>query len=313
VGWMEISVQVGSEKAAEVVTALFDRYGRGGAVCEQVYEGNGEVPNAAPLTTVKTFLSTSEGDLQRLDSLKKELSGVAARCRCAPAQIRELAEEDWATAWKAFFRPQRIGRRFVVKLPEQSFPSDQDQLLIDLEPGMAFGTGLHATTRMCLVCLEELVEPGQHILDMGTGSGILAIGAAKLGARHVLALDHDPIAVATARENVALNGLAEVIEVREGSLKHLTSEDLRRFDGILLNILADVIMGMLQAGITSFLKPGGWLVASGILASAQGRVAPFFREKGLKIVQRYQEQEWVTLSAVRADAVAAPQPSIGGA
>jgi ribosomal protein L11 methyltransferase len=178
-----------------------------------------------------------------------------------------------------------------------------------LEPGMAFGTGLHSTTRMCLTCLEELVQPGHRVLDMGTGSGILALGAARLGAGHVLALDNDVIAVAAARENIALNGLEDVIDVCEGSVDHFTPEDLHRFDGIALNILAEVIVEMMEQGIASLLKPGGWLLASGILAQAQRQVMTQFERRGFQTIERLQQEEWVTLCG-RKTASDAPELSV---
>ncbi|HJX39765.1 MAG TPA: 50S ribosomal protein L11 methyltransferase [Anaerolineae bacterium] len=313
-GWLEIKVRVGSEDAATAVGALFDRYGRGGAVYEQIYADGPDVPQGtAPPVTVKTYLSTTEGYQQQLQALQKEILRVGEAHPCAPVEIKELADEDWATAWRAFFRPQRIGKRFVVKLPDQSYPVAEDQLLIHLQPGMAFGTGLHATTRMCLVCLEELVRPGHHLLDLGTGSGILAIGAAKLGADHVLALDNDPIAVAVARENVSLNNLENVIDVTEGSLDHLTSKDLHRFDGIVLNIIAEVIVEMMEQGLTSFLKPRGWLLASGILAQAQRQVIAHFEGRGLLTVQRFQQEEWVTLYGRKTVSDTPARPILEGA
>lgn len=295
-GWLEIKVRVGSEDAATAVGVLFDRYGRGGAVYEQVYgDGPDSPPGAAPPVTVKTYLSTTEGYQPQLEALQKGILHLSEVYPCTPAEVKELADEDWATAWRVFFRPQRIGKRFVVKLPDQSYPVAEDQLLIDLQPGMAFGTGLHATTRMCLACLEELAHPGHHVLDMGTGSGILALGAARLGAGHVLALDNDPTAVAAARENVSLNGLENVIDVAEGSLDRFTPEDLHRFDGIMLNILAEVIVEMIEQGITSLLKPGGWLLASGILALRLRQVMAVFERSGLQTIERLQQEEWVTL------------------
>jgi ribosomal protein L11 methyltransferase len=294
--WLEISVPVESEEDARLVCQLFDLYGRGGAVQEQLFsdqdQGNTTGP---PPMTVKTYLSLDGDDDQTLQLLRDKLSDLAHELHDPAVQFKELEEKDWATAWKAFFQPRRIGKRIVLKLPEQTYPAGISDIVIDLEPGMAFGTGLHATTRMCLVCLERLVSPGDRLLDMGTGSGVLAVAAVKLGAAHVLALDHDPTAVAVARENVSGNSVTEYIRVEEGSLDFLTEHHVPRFDGMVINIIADVFVDLMARGLSSYLEPGGWLVASGILASAEATVRAAFKKCGLKGSARYQEEEWVTL------------------
>ncbi len=298
--WLEISVPVESEEEASLVGRLFDLYGQGGAVQEQLFCGQDQEDRTGRSTvTVKTYLPLDGDDDQRLQLLRDGLSGLADQLHHPAVQFRELEEKDWATAWKAFFRPRRIGQHIVLKLPEQTYPADEDDLVIDLEPGMAFGTGLHATTRMCLVCLEELVRTGDRLLDMGTGSGVLAIAAAKLGAAQVLALDNDPTAVIVARENVPLNSVIQTIEVEEGSLDLLTARDLPLFGGIVVNIIADVIVDLMERGLSSFLEPGAWLVASGILASAEGGVRAAFEKCNMEIIARYQEEEWVTLCATK--------------
>ena len=298
--WLEICVPVESEEDARLVCQLFDLYGRGGAVQEQLFydqdQGNTTGP---PPVTVKTYLSLDGDDDQTLQLLRDKLSDLADLLHNPAVQFRELEEKDWATAWKAFFQPRRIGKRIVLKLPEQTYAAGEDDLVIDLEPGMAFGTGLHATTRMCLVCLEELVRPGARLLDMGTGSGVLAIAAVKLGAAHVLALDHDPTAVAVARENVSGNSVIEAVRVAEGSLDFLTEHHVPHFDGMVINIIADVIADLMVRGLSSYLQPGGWLVASGILASAERRVRAAFEKCEMKVSARYQEEEWVTLCGTK--------------
>jgi ribosomal protein L11 methyltransferase len=298
--WLEICVPVQSEEDASLVCQLFDLYGQGGAVQEQLFcdQDQGKTTGPPPVT-VKTYLSLDGRDDQRLQLLRDKLSDLADLLHNPAVQFRELEEKDWATAWKAFFQPRRIGKRIVLKLPEQTYTAGEGDLVIDLEPGMAFGTGLHATTRMCLVCLEELVRPGDCLLDMGTGSGVLAIAAIKLGATNVLALDNDPTAVAVARENVSGNSVTEAIRVEEGSLDFLTEHHVPHFDGILINIIADVVVDLMERGLSSFLEPKGWLIASGILASAEGTVRATFEKCEMKISARYQEEDWVTLCATK--------------
>jgi len=163
--------------------------------------------------------------------------------------------------------------------------------VIELDPGMAFGTGLHPTTRMCLQALEEHLEPGAKVLDLGTGSGILAIAAAKLGAGSVLALDNDPLAVKAARANVRANGVQNLVAVEHGSLDQTTEE----FELVLVNILARVIIELTNQGLVDRVRPTGQMIAAGIIEEQEAEVTVALREHGMEIVERRQEKDWVTL------------------
>jgi ribosomal protein L11 methyltransferase len=160
---------------------------------------------------------------------------------------------------------------------------------------MAFGTGLHPTTQMCLAELERLLQPGAKVLDMGTGSGILAIAAAKLGAGRVLAVDNDPVAVRTARANVAANGVQDTVDVMCGSLKTVSQD----FDLVLVNILARVIVEMLQGELVARVRDEGVLVTAGIIADQEPQVIAAMEQEGLSLTQRRQEEDWVCLTARR--------------
>jgi ribosomal protein L11 methyltransferase len=307
--WLEIRVSVASEDAATAVCQLFDLYGHGGAVQEQVFGGETQLGDDAPAPlTIKTYLPLNGKEMERRRTLQRGLSTLAERYGVTPPRYREVREDDWVAVWKAFFRPQRIGQHLVLKLPEQQYSAAQDDIVIDLEPGMAFGTGLHATTHTCLRCLEQLIPPGDRLLDMGTGSGVLAIAGARLGAGRVLALDNDPVAVGVARDNISLNGLTDFVDVREGSIEYLPDHREPAFDGIVVNIFAEVIVDMIKRGLASFLKPGGWLIASGILASLESEVRAVFRSCGLHDISRDQQEEWVTLWGVAEPTEASPAP-----
>ena len=150
--WLEICVSVESEEAATEVCQLFDLHGHGGAVQEQVFgEDTQPGDDAPPPITIKTYLSPTGNEEERRQTLQRELSRLAERYPVPPARFKELREEDWASAWKAFYQPQRIGEHLVLKLPERHYSAAEDDIVVNLEPGMAFGTGLHATTRTCLV------------------------------------------------------------------------------------------------------------------------------------------------------------------
>lgn len=296
--WLEISVQVDDEETAAPVCALFDLYGQGGSVEERIlvdqHQSDERIP---PPLTLKTYLPLNGTHHKNRRALEDGLCHLAEVYPLLAPTFRELDDQDWANAWRAHFQPQRVGQKLIFKLPEQDFDPGQDDLLIDLEPGMAFGTGLHPTTRMCLLCLEELLRPEDTVLDMGTGSGIQAIAAARLGAARVLALDNDPGAVRVASMNVSLNGLVDVVEVKEGSLSRLAETSIAPLDGIIVNIVAEVIAHMIENGLSSYLKSQGWLIAGGIIDSSEAMVRTKFEKYGVHVIARHQEEEWITLCA----------------
>jgi ribosomal protein L11 methyltransferase len=276
--WLEISLRV-DEESAEAISGLFNQYGEGGAVVE--------VAPDDPLVTVKMFTPSQD---ERLKPLYEALWHLGQIRPLPEPLVRELREEEWAEAWKAHYEPQHIGRRLVVCPSWQTYASD-GEVVITLDPGMAFGTGLHPTTRMCLEALEEHLSRGAEVLDLGTGSGILAIAAAKLGASAVLALDTDPLAVRIAKENVLANGVREMVKVKEGSLEMAKGS----FDLIVVNILARTITDLIEKGLLDLLKPGGLLIAAGIMDSEEEEARKAIREWGLKELSRLQKGDWVTL------------------
>ncbi len=209
----------------------------------------------------------------------------------AEITIRFVAEEDWATAWKQYFKPQQIGERIVVKPTWEEYAPRPRDIIIHIDPGMAFGTGLHATTRLCLRALEDSVTSGMTVADVGTGSGILAIGAILLGATSAIATDNDPVAVRIATENVQLNEVDDHIDVRESSFPPAGT-----FDIVVANILADVILN-LKEELVNAIKPGGLLIASGIIENRAGNVRDGLKSVGLSIVETREEGEWVAILA----------------
>jgi ribosomal protein L11 methyltransferase len=202
---------------------------------------------------------------------------------------RELKEEDWANAWKDHYHTRKVGRRLVIKPSWLSYSASGDEVVVELDPGMAFGTGLHPTTDTCLQLLEDLVHGGERVLDLGTGSGILTLAAAGLGSGSVLALDTEPIAVRTAAANTL--SLGNAVRVGQGSLP---LETPRTFDLVLANIIARVLVELAQ-DLAAALAPAGKLLASGIIAEREGEVVSAFRAAGLAVQRRVQSGDWVTL------------------
>jgi len=289
VEWLEVSVAVENE-TAEAVAEVLSRYAYRGVVVEAGPEGW----DAGPVV-VRAYLPADEqlqAKKRRVEEALWHLSQIAP----IPAPtFCPVAEADWAEAWKARLEVLRIGQRIIVRPSWLEYTPAPGDVIVQLDPGMAFGTGLHPTTQMCLAELERLLQPGAKVLDMGTGSGILAIAAAKLGAGRVLAVDNDPVAVRTARANVAANGVQDTVDVMCGSLKTVSQD----FDLVLVNILARVIVEMLQGELVARVRDEGVLVTAGIIADQEPQVIAAMEQEGLSLTQRRQEEDWVCLTARR--------------
>jgi ribosomal protein L11 methyltransferase len=312
--WLEISVETDNE-AAEAVSELLNRYARGGVAVEtQVDCFEHELLAAPPPSrvVVKAYLPMdgAAGELRR--QMEEGLWHLGRLYPIAEPVVRTVREEDWTEAWKRQYHRLRVGQRTVIVPAWEEYTPLPSEAVIRLEPGMAFGTGLHPTTRLCLQALESHLAPGTTVLDVGTGSGILAIAAAKLGASSVLALDADPAAVDVARENVAMNGVSDRVVVRHGSLpggaplEHMpwhfvaTSSlewlDTGQFHMALVNILAPVIIDM-ASSLANRLAPGGWVIAAGLIDSQEQDVVDALQVARLHVVERLQEKDWVCLVA----------------
>lgn len=298
---IQIAVQVDGE-AAEAVSAVFNRYGKGGAVLEEVSNGLG----CAPTLRIKAFLTPDEGCA--LGRIEEALWHLGQLYPIGPSEVRWLEESEWADAWKSGYKTLRIGRRIVVKPSWLEHQAGPDGLLIELDPGMAFGTGLHPSTQLAVLGTEKMMRTGDRVLDVGTGSGILAILAARLGASQVIGLDIDPLAVDVARQNIERNRVQSLIEVRLASLlperasgcgpePELLDTSGRwqgTFDLVLMNILADVIRHSAKA-IADCLNSEGRFVVSGIIESQEEPTRKALREAGLHVTARHKRKDWIAL------------------
>jgi ribosomal protein L11 methyltransferase len=313
VRWLEIGVTTDGE-AAEAVVELFNRYGHGQAVIEtslDCFEHELEEAVQNSTVTVKTYLPLDVAGDEVRQRIEEGLWHLAQLHPIPEPAIRELDEEGWAEAWKQQYHRLRIGRRTVIVPAWETYEPGKGEVVIRLEPGMAFGTGLHPTTRLCLEAMETAVLPGSNVLDVGTGSGVLAIAAALLAAGAVVALDADPVAVRVAGENAAANGVAGRVEVRHGSLPggeavplsfalegSLPLLEVGQFDLVVVNILAPVIVGMAPA-LVARTRPGGSLIAAGLILDQESSVVDALQRQGFKIAGRSQEEDWVCLLAKR--------------
>lgn len=206
-----------------------------------------------------------------------------------------LDDEDWAESWKKGFKPIRLGNHMVVKPTWTQYESKPGDHIIELDPGMAFGTGTHETTSLCVRLLEKHVRPGQKVIDIGTGTGILAIAAAYMGAKHVLAIDFDPIAIRVARENIAMNGFADVICAREGDLLEQVDEVA---DVVVANIIADVII-MLAGPVVNHIRSDGIFICSGIAREKKNEVVVALENAGYQDLEVLDDGEWTAIAARR--------------
>jgi ribosomal protein L11 methyltransferase len=287
--WLEISVTVENE-IAEAVAGVLSCYARHGIAIEAGPEGW----NAGPVI-VRAYLPAGD-DLPANRQRVEEALWHMGQIQPLPAPtFRTVAEEDWAETWKERLTVMHIGRRIVVRPSWLEYTSTPGDVVIQLDPGMAFGTGLHSTTQMCLMALEELVKPGMEVLDLGSGSGILAIAAARLGAGRVLAVDNDPIAVKTAQENVVANGVQGTVSVMHGSLAEVAGS----YDLVAANILARVILEMAQEGLAKRVRSGGTLIATGILDGQEQEVIAALQREGLALTGQRRIEDWVCLLARR--------------
>jgi ribosomal protein L11 methyltransferase len=213
-------------------------------------------------------------------------------------QSRRFAEEDWAYSWREYFPVLHIGRRLVIQPTWREYEPDEDEIVLHLDPGLAFGTGQHPTTRLCLEALEDAVRQGVRVLDVGTGSGILAIAAAKLGADSALGLDIEPQAVQAARENAQLNDVADKVRAMEGSLNGVLATEPAGFDLVVANISALTICD-LAAELVEALRDGGSLIASGFIVENEAAVASALTEAGLAIDRTSADGDWRAVFATK--------------
>jgi ribosomal protein L11 methyltransferase len=288
--WLEVSVEVDHE-TAEAVAEVLSRYAHQGVVVEGGPDGWHTDP-----VVVRAYLPVDD-DLWRQKKKVEEGLWHLGQIRPIPdPSFRSVAERDWAEAWKKRLKVLHIGERLVICPSWLDYDPKPDEVIIHLDPGMAFGTGLHPTTQLCLCALEKLMQPGMAVLDLGTGSGILAIAAAKLGAENVLALDSQRQAVAVAQGNVNENDVDECVRVRHGSLVDVSGS----YDVVLVNILARVIMEMVEGGLAERLRPSGVIIAAGITADQVAGVIAAFERRDLQLTNWRQEGDWVSLVAERA-------------
>ena len=282
--WAEMSVLCASE-ASDAVSYAFLEAGCGGVMTQ-----------GAEILTVTGSLPVTDELGGKIDALMNHLDRLPEFGLPALVEgltLRYAEDEDWANAWKQYFKPIKLGKRLVIKPSWEDYAAQNDELIIELDPGMAFGTGAHPTTQLCLRAMELLVKPGMVVADIGTGSGILALAAARLGATKVFATDIDPLPRTIARENIAHNQLQNTIHLMEMDDFDFMAHGC---DVVIANIIANTIIE-LAPEIAARVKPNGIFIASGIVEEHHDTVKDALAAVGLNLLQTLREDIWVCLVA----------------
>ena len=306
--WMEVSVLT-THEASEAVANIFHELRVGGVVIEDPVLINRlrsseweltDIPEQQDVETVTISAYFPNDDkffeqLKQVEDALVEIEKNFSGCKKAATKFREVHEQDWANAWKQYFHPIRVGEKIVIKPTWEDYEQEIDDIIIELDPGMAFGTGTHHTTTLCIQQLEQTVVPGSTVFDVGTGSGILAVIAAKLGAAQVFAVDIDSVAVRVAGENIVLNKVQDKVRAAQGDL--LTGVD-GQADLIVANIIADIIIKLLPDVLIK-LKPGGVFLGSGVIIERLNDVTNAATALGFEVDKIVEQCGWAVIRLSR--------------
>jgi ribosomal protein L11 methyltransferase len=300
--WLEVSLTVDPE-LAEAISEVLSRYVSGGVVVESNVKYNDEEDEGTPYGPVRVY-GYLPVDEQIEETRQKVAEGLWALGMIQPVPepaFRPIQDEDWMAAWKQHYKPIPVGKRLLI-LPAWIPPApDEKRIPVKIDPSMAFGTGTHPTTQLCMELLEDTVRPGQASIDVGCGSGILSIGALKLGASHALGVDIDNAAVISTRENATANGVMERMEVGLGSVEDILAGkfSIRSAPLVLANILAPVIIRLYDGGLADLVETGGTQVLSGILDTQADGVIRAAEKHGLRFVEQRAINDWVVIRLER--------------
>lgn len=303
--WIEITIKTTTE-AVEPITNILYEQGAGGAVIEDpkdfLFQKKNELDwdyveeevfkkNEEDDVLIKTYVSEEKNVMEFVEIIKQKVLGLkdfGIDIGEGSVSLDQVNEADWANAWKAYYKPTKVGQRVVVKPTWEYYAMQDGDLIIELDPGMAFGTGTHETTSMCIRELEKYVNKDSKVFDIGCGSGILAIAAAKLGAKEVVAVDLDEVVVKVAKENVLENKVEKSVSVMHGNLTDVIKD---KADVIVANIIADIIK-ILAKDVQNFMKEDAIFISSGIILDKVEEVKESLIENGFEIVEVQKLGEW---------------------
>lgn len=301
--WIEITIHTTNE-ASEIVESILLDYGSTGVAIEDpttleenLHDDFGTIVELSPTdypevgVVVKGYINELNFDDETFNRFKDELEQLGKNINIGEffkIETTTIQDSDWENSWKDYFDILNIGEKFVIVPTWREYENEEDKYVINIDPGMAFGTGGHETTSLCIKNLEKYVKPHDNVIDVGCGSGILSIAASYLTDGSLKAVDLDKLAVDVSRENFALNNLENRIEVEEASL--LTKET-KKYDVIVANILAHIIELMLEDAY-KLLEDGGYFITSGIIKDKKDELLEKMLEQGFKLVEETSDNEW---------------------
>lgn len=308
--WIEVTIKTTTE-AVEAITNILDDLRTGGVMIEDpkdfFFQKKNELDwdyveeevfnkRNSDGVLIKTYISEERNVMELVEIIKQKVSALAGfgiDIGEGSVSLGQVNEEDWANEWKKYYKPTKIGEKLVVKPTWEDYEVQDGDLVIELDPGMAFGTGTHETTTMCMRELEKYVTEDSKVFDIGCGSGILAIAAAKLGAKDVIAVDLDEVAVKVAAENVAHNHVQDSVQVLHGNLIDVVSD---KADIVVANIIADIIK-ILARDVHSCMKEDAVFISSGIIHAKVNEVKESLIENGFEIIEVKTLGEWNAIVA----------------
>ncbi|WP_332691373.1 50S ribosomal protein L11 methyltransferase [Halalkalibacter lacteus] len=309
--WSEFSIHT-TEEAVEPVCNILHEAGASGVVIEDPMDlvrewGDrfGEIYQLSPDdypkegVIIKAYFPVNSFLAETLDEIKESINGLPMYdidLGHNKVQIVEVHEEEWATAWKKYYKPVKVSSSITITPTWEKYEPTEEETIIELDPGMAFGTGTHPTTVLCIQALDKVIQGGEKVVDVGTGSGVLSIAAAKLGAKSTLALDLDYVAVESASQNVLLNRVEDVISVKQNNLLENIEGP---YDIVVANILAEVIVRFVQDA-AAVLKPNGTYITSGIIKRKKQEVKDALVSGGFIINEIVEMDDWVAIIAKKA-------------
>ena len=297
--WLHIKAIFESDNidlAEELLSDIFFSLGLRGVECNIPIPGS-KFNKDIKENSIATYIPCTDSATELLKKIKLKALLLTKSDIKVKITTREVDEEDWAESWKEFFHVTKITPNIIIKPEWREYKIENNEIVIELDPGMAFGTGTHPTTALCIIMIEQYLKPGQSFLDVGTGSGILMITAAKLGAKHLLGIDNDEVAVNVAKQNLKKNNIDhDKFDVSLNTIENINKTSGKaKFDIICANILAHVIIDIMPE-IKSKLNPGGIAILSGIIKEKEKLVLSSVSENKLELIDIQYQEEWVAIS-----------------